>query len=83
MARNWFAFNGTGNDQALGSYTRAIISPEDFCEGGSVVCAIYAQGDGASPTTLSQNIRNYIIIAKATRTYYPTMDGRPFVYTRP
>lgn len=82
MSRKWFAYNGTGSDQAPGNYTPAIIPPDQFCEGGNITCAIYTFGDGSAPTHLTQNIQNYLIIAKATRTYYPTMD-KPYVYTRP
>jgi hypothetical protein len=82
MARYWYAYNGNNSDQVPGSYTKAILSPEDFCEGGSLTCTISAPDGGNSPTVISQNIKNYLIIAKATRTYYPTL-GKPYVYTRP
>ncbi|AMP99906.1 hypothetical protein AY601_3033 [Pedobacter cryoconitis] len=58
MARNWYTYNGTGEELLCSSYTLASIRPS--CFNGHNICAIYAVG-GVYPTCpLSANIRNYI-----------------------
>lgn len=58
MARSWYAYNGVGDPLLPASYNIAYIKPN--CVNGGGICAIYANGVGLNPISLSTNMRNYI-----------------------
>lgn len=59
MARSWYVYDGMGSPFLNSSYNLTFIKPA--CINGCKVCAIYAAGTGPAPTTISGNIRTYII----------------------
>lgn len=59
MARSWYVYDGMGSPFLASSYNFTFIKPT--CFHGCRVCAIYAAGVGSIPTSISNNIRAYII----------------------
>lgn len=78
MARSWYAYDGMGSPFLSSSYNLTFIKPA--CLNGCKVCAIYATGTGPSPTTLSTNIRAYIINMMTSTVAQPTNPSGVKIY---
>lgn len=81
MSRYWYAFQ-SGNDQVATNYIRVSTTPT-FCPGGPLSCAVYAQ-PAANPIrpVLSDNLQNYLIIAKGLQASYPVAPAQAYVYVK-
>jgi len=86
MARYWYAFQGGTSDTNPSNYLRvANFNPEDICFGGATSCTIYSRPNSANPnipSTLSNNLLNYLIAAKGLSSEYPVTPQKAYVYTK-
>ena len=90
MTRYWYYYQGNiygGGDQNPQNYSKSFYSPDDLCPlGGPVTCAIYScpnSMDERRPIALSQNLLDYIFVAKNLLFYFPIFPDKPYAYTRP
>lgn len=81
--RYWYTYNGAGSDLSINSYVAPSITQPN-CVGGRTASAIYVAGGRANPDpgSITQNITNYLAIAKANNFSFYPLTGKPYVGTR-
>lgn len=74
--KSWYVFLG-GDPYAPVSYR--LVPDKPWCTNGRNLCAIYANGTGLQPTTLSEKMRDVIAVALATGVSQPLGAVVPIV----
>jgi len=85
--RKWYYYTGNGDDTNPINYICVPgLDPSMVCPGGPRICAVLSCPNTVNPripAPFTENLLNYMIIAKAIQWYYPLPPDKPYVYTQP
>lgn len=83
--RCWYFYVGPpGEEWILPHWVLIDLDPFTFCTVGGCICAICAPECGDYPSYISNNIKQYIVMAKAQQIPQPNVPGEiPYVLVKP
>jgi hypothetical protein len=85
MRRYWYGYL-SGDTLNPNRYEKIFFNPNNICFGGPTLCAIYSFEDRSNPnipTSISENMKIYMIAAKSTNKAFPVFPNKPYVYVKP